>query len=166
MHVHAYKLKLEPTLWHVPQLTPELLAGSLPGDAVIQGFAPQHSGSHLANIALERDRDSHEEALNELLIAAQEIGYGFVEAEITRIADRAIEMAVGGGVGGFGVGSTTENGEVALLGAFAGWIVGLFVGANMEKVEVVYRAQLTSTGWHLAPGAPQSAPLRPALQTS
>jgi hypothetical protein len=52
--------------------------------------------------------------LNELLLAAQELGYTFVEAEVTKIADRAIEMAVGFGVGGLGTGSTTKNGDSPL----------------------------------------------------
>jgi hypothetical protein len=164
MNVYAYKLRLEPVLWHTAQLTPELLSEHLPDDALLQGFAPHPSGAHVANVGLQRDRESHEEALNELLLAAQRIGYAFAEAEITKIADRALEMAFGGGVGGFGVGSTTENGELAVLGAFVGWCVGLLVGANMKKVEVVYRVQLTSAGWELTRVAPQPAPLRPALQ--
>jgi hypothetical protein len=166
MHVHAYKLRLEPVLWHTAQLTPALLSEHLPDDALIQALTTHPSGAQVVSVGLQRDRESHEEALNELLFAAQKIGYAFAEAEITKIADRAIEMAVGGGVGGFGVGSTTENGELAVLGAFAGWIAGLFVGANMKKVEVLYRVQLTNTGWHLTPVAPQPMPIRPALQTN
>jgi hypothetical protein len=164
MHVHLYRVKLEPSLYYPAALTPEVLAERLAGDAVIHEIAPQPSGSHLVTIGLQRDRESHEEALNELLFAAQELGYTFAEGMITRVADRAIEMALGGGVGGFGVGSTTENGELAALGAFAGWVVGLFVGANMKKVEVLYRVQLTSAGWELTRVAPQPAPMRPALQ--
>jgi hypothetical protein len=164
VHVHAYKLKLEPALWHVPELTPELLSEHLPDDALIQALAPYQSGAQVVTVGLQGDRESHEEALDELLFAAQKIGYAFAEAEITKIADRAVEMAVGGGIGGFGVGSTTENGELAVLGAFAGWIVGLFVGANMKKVEVLYRVQLTNAGWQLTRVTPQPAPLRPALQ--
>lgn len=167
MHIHAYKLKLEPMLWHSAKLTPELLVGGLADDAVIQEFATHPSGAHLVNIGLQRDRDSHEEALNELLLAAQELGYTFVEGEITKIADRAIEMAVGlGGVGGLGAGSTTENGKLAVLAGAVGWVVGLFVGATMKKVEVMYRVQWTSNGWRLTRVTPQSAPPRPALQAA
>jgi hypothetical protein len=77
-------------------------------------------------------------------------------------------MAVGGGVGGLGVGglgvgSTAKNGELAVLGAFAGWGVGLLVGANMKKVEVLYRVQLTGAGWDFTRVAPQSAPSRAAF---
>jgi hypothetical protein len=43
-------------------------------------------------------------------------------------------------------------------------VVGLFVGANMKKIEVIYRVQWTGTGWHLTRVIPQSAPSRPALQ--
>jgi hypothetical protein len=164
MHIYAYKLKLEAMLWHAATLTPELLAGRMADDAMIKEFAPHSSGAHIVSIGLQRDRDSHEEALNELLLAAQELGYTFVEGEITKIADRAIEMAVGLGVGGLGAGSTTENGELAVIAAAIGWVVGLFVGANMEKVEVVYGVQLTNTGWHLTPVPARSGSARPALQ--
>ncbi len=164
MHIHFYRVKLEPLLWHPAALTPEALAARLTGDAVIHEFAPHPSGSHLVTIGLERDRDSHVEALNELLLAAQELGYTFAEGVITRVADRAIEMAVGFGVGGLGAGSTTENGEIAVIGAALGWVVGLFVGANMKKVEILYRVQLTNAGWQLTHVTTQPAPLRPALQ--
>jgi hypothetical protein len=164
MHVYSYKVKLEPLLWHSGELTAELLAGRLPGDAVIREFASHSSGAHLVSVALRRDRDSHEEALNELLLAAQELGYTFVEGEITRIADRAIETAFGFSVGGLGVGSATEKGELAVMGAFVGWCVGLLVGANLEKVEVMYSAQWTGAGWHLTRVAPQAAPGRAAFQ--
>lgn len=74
-------------------------------------------------------------------------------------------MAAGLGVGGLGVGSTTENGEVAVIGAVIGWVVGLLVGANMKKVEVLYRVQLTNAGWELTLVAPQLPTARPALHT-
>jgi len=155
-------------LWSPALLTPESLAERLAGDAVVQELARHPSGGLVANVVLRRDRESHEEALNELLLAAQELGYAFAEAEITRVADRAIEMAVGLGIGGLGAGSTTENAEVALLGAGIGWVVGLFVGASMEKVEVLYHVQLTPAGWHLTPTPQQptvpASAVRPSLR--
>jgi hypothetical protein len=167
VHVHVYKLKLEPTLWSPAVLTPESLAERLAEDAVVQELASHPSGGGIAVVALRRDRESHEEALNELLVAAQELGYAFAEAEITKIADRAIEMAVGGGITGLGAGSATENGELAVIGAAVGWVVGLFVGANMEKAEVLYQVQSTNAGWHLIPVKPQrTAPTRPAFGTA
>jgi hypothetical protein len=144
-------------------LTREALAGRLAGDAVVREFAPHPAGGHVVTVALQRDRDSHEDALNELLLAAQELGYSFVEVEITRIADRALEMAFGLCVGGLGVGSTTESAELVMLGAGLGWVVGLLVGANMEKAEILYRVQWTSQGWHLILVKPQPAVARPAL---
>lgn len=165
MHIFAYKLKLGPMLRYPAELTAESLAARLADDAVIQGFATHPSGSGVVSVALQRDRDSHEDALNELLFAAQQVGYSFVEAEITKIADRAIEMAIGGGIGGLGLGSTTENDQIAVLGAAAGWLAGLFVGANMKKAEVIYRVQRTGTGWHFVAVAPQpAASRRTALQ--
>jgi hypothetical protein len=168
VHIFAYKLKIGPMMYYPAALTAESLAGRLAEDAVIQEFAPHPSGSCIVNVGLQQDRDSHEDALNELLWTVQELGYSFVEAEITKIADRAIEMAVGGGVsGGLGTGSATRNGEAAAIGAFVGYVIGLLVGAQMEKVEVVYRAQRTGTGWHLIPVAQQRATSpRPALQAN
>lgn len=173
VHVHEYKLSLEPALWSPAALTPEALSERLAADAVVEEFAPRSSAPYpsgaaaVVTVGLRRDRESHEEALDELFVAAQELGYAFVEAEITKVADRAIEMAVGGGITGLGAGSTTENAELALLGAGIGWVVGLLVGANMQKIEVLYRVQWTNAGWHLIPVAPQpAAPARPALGTA
>ncbi len=164
VHVHIYKLRLEPILWSSRVLTAEALAAWLPGDAMVRDFAPQSLGGHVVSVELRRDRETHEEALNDLLLAAQALGYGFAEAEITKVADRAIEMAVGFGVTGLGAGSTTQNGETALIGAGIGWVVGLFVGSRMEKAEVLYEVQATSRGWHLMSVKPHpAAPARPAL---
>jgi hypothetical protein len=164
VHIFAYKLKIGPMLYYPAELTVESLAARLAEDAVIQEFAEHPSGACVVNVGLQKDRDSHEDALNELLWTVQELGYSFVEAEITKIADRAIEMAVGGCVGGLGLGSTTENDQIAGLGAVVGWLAGLFIGAKMEKVEVIYRAQRTGTGWHLVRVVPQPTAARPALQ--
>lgn len=158
MHTFVYKLKLGPMLRYPAALTAESLTSRLAEDAAIQELSPG-----LVSVALQRDRDSHEDALNELLWSVQELGYSFAEAEITKIADRAIEMAIGGGISGLGAGSTSKNGEIAAFGAVVGWLAGLFIGANMTKVEVIYRAQRTDTGWHLVPVAPQPV-ARPALQ--
>jgi hypothetical protein len=164
VHIFAYKLKLGPMLRYPSALTVESLAARLAEDAVIQEFASHPSGACVVNVGLQKDRDSHEDALNELLWTVQELGYAFVEAEITKIADRALEMAIGGGIGGLGAGSATKNGEIAVIGAFAGWVAGLLVGANMEKVEVIYRVQRTGAGWHFIRVEPQPAVSRPALQ--
>jgi hypothetical protein len=84
-----------------------------------------------------------------------------------RLVDRAIEMAVGLGLTDLGAGSTTENPQAAGVGAVIGWVVGLLVGAHMEKVEVLYRAQWTPQGWHLIRMAQQpGAAARPALGTA
>lgn len=164
MHTFAYKLNLDPMLRFPAELTAGSLAEHLAKDAVIREFGTYPDGSSIVRVELQRDRDSHEEALNELLLAVQKVGYSFAKAEITKIADRAIEMAIRGGVGGLGAGSTTKNREIAAYSAVVGWFAGLFVGANMTKVEVIYRAQRTSTGWDFIRVAPQPAAARPALQ--
>ncbi len=161
MQTFAYKLTLQPQLWNPAALTPETLAGRLASDASIRSMTEQAWG-HMADIALERE--SHQEALNELLIAAQELGYSFVEAEITKVADRALEMAFGGGITGAGVvGSSSQNGEAAFLAGMAGWAVGLLIGAGMEKVEVIYEVQWTNAGWHLIPVPRTRTAVGPAL---
>ncbi len=160
--MHVYRLKLEPALWRSAAPTREALAGRLAGDAVIREFAPHPAGGHVASVVLQRGRETHEEALNELLLAAQELGWAFAEAEIATVADRALEMALGFGLTGMGAGQVTQNGEIAVLGAAIGGLVGLIVGANMQKVEVLYRVQLTREGWHFRRVEPLST-TRPAL---
>jgi hypothetical protein len=166
MHFCSYKLKLEPTLRYPLPLTPELVAERLASDALVHGFASHPSGSRVVSVGLQRDRDSHEEALNELLLAVEEVGYTFVEAEITKIADRALEMAFGGSVGGLGIGSRTETAEGAVLGTMAGWCIGLLVGANVKKVEIMYRVQWTSAGWRFARVPPRQAAALSARATA
>jgi hypothetical protein len=164
VHTFAYKLKLRPLVWSPAALTPEALAGRLASDASIRSLS-EESWGHVADIALERD--SHQEALNELLTAAQELGYSFAEAEITKVADRALEMAFGGGITGAGVvGSSSQNGEAAFLGGLAGWAVGLLIGAGMEKVEVIYEVQWTNAGWHLISVPRTSTAARPRLEAA
>jgi hypothetical protein len=157
----AYELKLQPLVRGLVALTPETLAERLATDASIRSMTEQAWG-HVADIALERD--SHHEALNELLVAAQELGYSFAEAEITKVADRALEMALGGGIAGAGVvGSSSQNGEAAFLAGLAGWAVGLLIGAGMEKIEVIYEVQLVNAGWHLISVSPTGTVVGPAL---
>jgi len=166
VHTFAYRLKLEPILWSPPSLTPESLAEHLAADVVIRSLTKQSRG-HLADIEIQRDRESHVEALNELLIAVQGVGYAFAEAEITKVADRALEMALGGGITGAGVvGSSSQNGEAAFLAGLAGWAVGLLIGAGMEKVEVIYEVQWTNAGWRLIPAPHTGTVVRPALEAA
>lgn len=74
-------------------------------------------------------------------------------------------MAVGGGITGAGVvGSSSQNGEAALLAGLAGWAVGLLIGAGVEKVEVIYEVQWTNAGWRLIPVSRQVARTRPIVQ--
>ena len=66
------------------------------------------------------------------------------------------------------MGGLAENAELALIGAGIGWVVGVLVGANMQKVAVLYRAQWTPAGWHLNPVVPRpvvpASGTRPALR--
>jgi hypothetical protein len=160
-YTHTYRLKLQPFRWSPTALTPDVLVERLADDAALRSLTEDL----VVDIGLERE--SHPDALNELLLAVQSIGYTFVEGEITKVADRALEMAVGGGATGLGiVGSASQNGEAALIAGTAGWLLGLFVGANMEKVEVIYQVQQTYAGWRLVPTPRTATAAGPALETA
>jgi hypothetical protein len=152
----------EPALRFPGALTADRLASQFADDAILRSFESRRSGGGVANVLLQRDRASHEEALNELLLAAQQVGYSFVDGEITSVADRAIETAIAGGVVGGGAGASTQNREAAALGGFLGWVAGLIVGAKLEKVEVLYRVQWTPIGWRLVP-VREAAPAMPLV---
>jgi hypothetical protein len=167
--VHVYRLKLHPieTMWGSPaQLTAEALAEWLPEDAAVRDLTNESWG-HVAEIGLQRgsDAEAHLKVLNELLGRAQVLGYSFAEAEIASVADRAMEMAFGFGVGGLGLGSSAKNSEAAFLGAAVGWLAGLFVGSQLQKIEPVYQVQWTPHGgWMLFPMSRQGMTPRLTVQ--
>jgi hypothetical protein len=108
--------------------------------------------------------DEHVEMLNYLLVAVQEVGYSFVQGQITKVTDRAIEMAVLWGVGGLGVGTASENAEIAGFASLVGWLGGLFAGSKMEKVEPVFQVQWTNRGWSFTPVPRRATHTRPTVQ--
>jgi len=108
--------------------------------------------------------DEHVEMLNYLLLAVQEVGYSFAEGQITKVTDRAIEMAVLWGLGGLGIGTASENAEVAAFTSLVGWFGGLFAGSKMEKIEPIFQVQWTNRGWLLTPVPRQATQTRPAVQ--
>lgn len=156
---HAYKLNLQPLACSPAALAGEVLAGRLPDDAVVRSFV-QESWGHSVEIGF--DRESHLEALNAILVAVQEVGYSVVNGQIAKLTDRALETAVGLGLGALGVGSTKGE-EVAVVAAAIGGVVGLFIGSRLEKAEPIFEVQLTYGGWRLIPVEQQTA-LRPALE--
>jgi hypothetical protein len=145
----------------------DALDGRLPERAFVRSLVEQPWG-HRLEVVHEGARvtDEHIEVLNQILVAVQELGYSFVEGEILKVADRAIETAVLGGLGGFGVGTASKNPDVAWLATVAGWFGGLFAGSQMEKVEVIFQVRLTSRGWVLRPVSREAAPGRRAAQAA
>lgn len=162
----VYRFDLRATLHGLAPLTVESVAPWLPSDAIIRSFVDTAQG-HMVDIGLRTDRDSHEEALGEFNRAfamVQQLGYAFAEGEITRVTDRAIEMATVWGLGGLGVGASAKNSEIAAIASAAGLLFGLFVGSRMENVEPIFQVQRTYFGWALTE-VPKKAPgFRPAVE--
>jgi len=163
--MNVYRIPLQPNLWGPTPLTDELLNGRLPEGAFVHSLIEQPWG-HWLEVGHEgaSQPDEHVEVLNYLLLAVQEVGYSFAEGQITKVTDRAIEMAVLWGLGGLGIGTAAENAEVAGFASLVGWLGGLFAGSKMEKVEPIFQVQLTNRGWLFTPVPHQATQTRPAVQ--
>jgi hypothetical protein len=150
MHTFAYRVKLRPTLAYVSELTAESLGEVLAADAKLR--CVEHP---VVEVGLQRD--SHLEAVNELLAGVQRLGYDFAEGVVVKVADRALEMAFGlGTTTGLGVAASKQAGETAFVASLIAWGLGLLVGANMENVEVIAQLRWTNAGWQFVATRPQT----------
>jgi len=142
-------------------LSSEQLMTQLPGTSVRELSSDD---SYHWLVDLELTRDTHEQALNEIIIAVQRLGFDVVNAWVTEWADRAVEGALIGLAGGGTAGSASGNAELAAIIALAGNIIGGWAGSQLKRVEKVY--ELTPSypsGWVLTP-VPLQKPAEPVLR--
>lgn len=140
--IRRYRFHAAPArVWNpylaVPSLTPEALAGALPG-TLVRGLAnlPANQGYH---VEVQLDRQSHEQAIAEIEQAVAQFGLQIVEAYIVEVATAAAETALAAGAGGGLIGSSTRNAGATLAGALIGLAVGAAVGSQIERVVAAYR---------------------------
>jgi hypothetical protein len=116
-------------------------------------------------LELALNRPSHEDALNEIAVALQQLGYSWLDATITEWADNMFGGAI---VGALGCGTVGANSDAATgaLAALVGLLIGAVVGSLINTVKVVYTVHWTGGGWRLTPATPPPAALsspRPAF---
>jgi hypothetical protein len=164
---HTYRVRIQRQRHYaliahqLPALSQETLVQAL-GGAIVREISQGDHGNYFVDLQLRRD--SHEQALNEILIAVQNVGYSWVEATVTEWADETASGALAGFVGGGIAGGSSGDGGAALLLGLFGALVGAAVGSFIERHKVVYTVHWTARGWVLQPQT-QQAPtgLQPRL---
>jgi hypothetical protein len=157
---HTYRFHLQPQphrslFYGVEPFAADALINALEG-AVLREIVQGSYGRYEVDLQLQRP--SHEEALNEILVAAQQLGYSWVQATVTEWADNAVGGFVIGGLGGTAAGASSSNGETGIVLAILGAIVGTVVGSFIDSIKIAYEVHWTPSGWRLVPQQPQQAP--------
>lgn len=125
--MNTYRLTLRPQV-HVawggygfPALTEELITNAL-ADAVVREIVTDPTGASVVDLGLERP--SHADALNEIILFVQNLGYDFVAAVVTEWVDESVEWAAVAFLGGGAVGSASRDPWVATLIAVVATVAG------------------------------------------
>jgi hypothetical protein len=128
-------------------LTTERVVSEL-GGAVVRTLSEDRRGRTVVDLHLERP--THEEALSEILLAVNRLGFSLVEATVSEWANEVVERAVIGALGGGGaIGTASDDVALARLAAAVGAIVGAWSGAQVQRLAHRYEARLFATGWQL-----------------
>jgi hypothetical protein len=151
----TYELRITP-----PQL-PRTLRGRgaspITRDVLTEQLTDAVISEHVENgyrdyrLRLELARESHVDALNEVLTVVQRLGYAEINGTISEWTSRTVETAVAGAFGGGGTAALTSRDVwISTIFGFAGMVLGAIVGSELRRVEKVYRVQLTASGWQFA----------------
>ncbi|MBV9604953.1 MAG: hypothetical protein JO027_07595 [Solirubrobacterales bacterium] len=162
MNTYRLRLAADPryrTPYGIPAIEADALA-ELVGGVAIRELTALEWGHWMLDVALARA--SHEQALDELVGAAAQLGFSYVNATVSEWADRAAEGALFGALGGGGVGVTaTRDPELTAVASLFGILVGGWVGSRLQRVEVQFEARRLSVGgWQLIPLIVPSTPGR------
>lgn len=138
-----------PYLWDHRILDSQAVVDSLT-DVVAHQVATDQWGRVTLDVTLTRQ--DHEAALNDLFVLAQQLGYSLLNGEISKLVGLEIETAILGGLGSGALGTTSNNGWIALLAAAAGAVGGWMVGSSLKRVETVYDVRPNPFGgWTFSP---------------
>jgi hypothetical protein len=157
---HTYRIHIQPqahrSLYFGGQpFSPDALASAIEGAVLRQAVQGNHG---CYEVDLQLQRPTHEQALNEILVAVQQLGYSWLQATVTEWADNALGGLVLGGLGGATAGTSSAGGEAGMGFGILGAIVGMVVGSFIDSVKVVYEVHWTPTGWKLVEQQPQAVP--------
>jgi hypothetical protein len=152
------------TRWSASALTKERLSQSLAGVAV-RDLSEAGTGRYLLELQLQRP--SHDQALSDILVALQQLGYSIVEAMVSEWVSAVVQGLLLGAASGGAVGSASRDPRITFVVAAFGAAAGAIAGSGVRNVKVVYQVQRTyPSGWVLTPVQEPDAispTLRPGL---
>ena len=130
-------------------MTADAVARSLAG-VTIRELSATEWGQYVVDLQLQRA--NHDEALNEIFLAFQQLGFSLVEATVSEWVNAAVEGAVLGTLGCGAVGSTSQDAGIMLLAGAAGAIAGAWAGSRVKDLKVNYQVRrVYPSGWVLRP---------------
>jgi hypothetical protein len=130
------------------RLSVESLTQAIPG-CVVRELSSVGLG-HPVFIDAELSRPTREQALDELLAAAQTLGYTVVDGEIAEAVNVTVESMAAGALGGFGLGAAFSNPLLAIVLAGVGMAAGDWVSNELANHEVVYHfRRVQPSGWQI-----------------
>ena len=171
--MNRYRLRAtpHPALAFSYALAHQLTAASI-AQALVQALegvaVRQIAGSSLGgyDVELQLDRPSHGDAVAQISVAFQQLGFSVAEATVTEWVTTTVELSILGCLGGGAVGSATRDPGATVIAAVVGGFAGAIAGAYVHKVAAAYQAQrhpLLTEAWQLTPIAPSSLQAQPAL---
>ena len=165
--MNTYSLTLGPagyygvTRWGPPSLAAETVTNALKG-AVVRSLVADTTGG--LNLDLQLQRPSHEQALDDIVVALQQIGWNVIDATVTEWVSATAQGLVLGAFGFGAAGSAIHDPEIMVLAGFIGAIAGGIAGSFVQNVKVVYQAQRAyPSGWVLTP-VQRPTPVGPIVQ--
>jgi hypothetical protein len=145
--MNTYTIQIQPVLQFPSLFTQQALEEVLE-DVTVRELTETAQGSYKLDLRLKRA--DHYEALNDIFLAAQQLGYSIVEATVTEWVDQAVESAIVGLLSGGALGSASENPEIALVAALIGGLAGAVAGSRVRKVKIAYQVvPRYPSGWTL-----------------
>lgn len=135
----------------IPLFNPEALTQAIRG-AQVRAFVQLPLGQGY-EIELQLQRETHDEALDEIALALDQVGLQLVRAYAIEVTTAAIETAMAAGGAGGLIGSGTKDGGATLAGALLGAAIGAALGSQIERVTAAYTVTkpYPSSPWHLVP---------------
>ena|ERR1700675_790201 len=157
----TYKFHAHPQLMYtypgyaVRQLSANGIIQTLAGAAVHTFVGTPHNGY---DVEVQLERSTHHDALHDIRVALEDLGFTVLQAEITVWLTSTAELAVLGGAGGGAIGAATKDPLLFVLFAVIGAGAGAIAAQFTKKVKERFDAQLMHaygpSGWSIAPQAP------------
>jgi hypothetical protein len=142
-------------------LTEDVLAEEI-SDIVVRELSETHFGWRIIDVELRRRDDA--EALDEIVLVLERLGFSLVEATVSKWASLAAERVLGG-LGGFAVGAgISENLAVGIVTSAIGTLVGHLAGEAGRQIAAEYEARRDHRGRWAFEEVPRQPSVSPGFQ--